>query len=92
MGYIDNILLLNGKSYRYHNLNATLARDVHITFSSITFVANLILNFVILSSEQFRKQVGFCSEKTEDLNLPREAMLLWLLLDSATCFLPSSLI
>lgn len=40
----------------YHNLNATLARDVHITFSSITFVANLILNFVILSSEQFRKQ------------------------------------
>merc|ERR1711953_695301 len=33
-----------------------MAKDVNITFSSIIFAANLILNLIILSSKQFRKQ------------------------------------
>ena len=36
-----------------------VSRDVHITFSFITFAANLLLNLVILSTPQFRKQVRF---------------------------------
>ena len=36
-----------------------MSRDVHITFSFITFAANLLLNLVILSTPQFRKQVRF---------------------------------
>ena len=42
---------------RYYNEKAVTQRNLHITISLVTFLANSALAFVVLSSDEFRKQV-----------------------------------
>ena len=43
---------------RYHTPGDEIPRNIQIAFSLITFIANLVLNRVILTNKRFRKQVG----------------------------------
>ena len=43
---------------RYHTPGDEIPRNIQIAFSLITFSANLVLNRVILTNKNFRKQLG----------------------------------